>query len=491
MKRSGPSGHFPTHPLGTATRRARRAIAPVIATAALSLLVPAAAEAELEIFQGLNSPGLSAGDNKGIAAPPDTTGAIGPDHFVEVVNVRIAVYARSGLESLAELDANEFWELPPAAQTVDPQLAWDERSGRWYYVMLLNDAVTEERAILYAWSKTADPTDLDQGWCKTRFSTGKLFDDYPKLGFSRHHVLIGTNLANLKKRKVLYSRLWAIAKPPADGDDCTPPEANVLPERDRPLRDVGGPRSATPVPAVPVGEKSGFVVAAECLDDGSGEGGEYCGRSADEITVWRVVGPAGEPRLKGPRAIHVPRFRAPKPVHQPGAKQTLDALDGRLTQAVSSDDPDRGGSSLVWSQHTVARKGGRSAVRWYALDPQRLRAARRDTIAERKHSIFNGAIAPTLGGTAIVNYNVGGETLLPQIRAQEAGHPASEITLGKSVAPDRTCDPPDTCSWGDYAGASTDPRNPDLVWGANQTIGPPSQGAFGISWRTRIFALRD
>src|SRR2546426_3843804 len=52
----------------------------------------------IAVFNGLNQPGLNATDN-GInqGTPPDTTGSIGPNHYVETVNTEIAVYQRSAL----------------------------------------------------------------------------------------------------------------------------------------------------------------------------------------------------------------------------------------------------------------------------------------------------------------------------------------------------------------------------------------------------------
>jgi hypothetical protein len=43
------------------------------------------------------------------------------------------------------------------------------------------------------------------------------------------------------------------------------------------------------------------------------------------------------------------------------------------------------------------------------------------------------------------------------------------------------------CRWGDYAGASVDPTNPNLVWGSNQVTGPASAGR--AQWATQNFAL--
>src|SRR2546430_11944711 len=46
----------------------------------------------------LNQAGLSASDSGG-GTPPDTTGAIGPSNYIEMVNSEIAVYSRSSLAS--------------------------------------------------------------------------------------------------------------------------------------------------------------------------------------------------------------------------------------------------------------------------------------------------------------------------------------------------------------------------------------------------------
>ena len=142
----------------------------------------------------------------------------------------------------------------------------------------------------------------------------------------------------------------------------------------------------------------------------------------------------------------------------------------------------------------MAAVGGGSAVRWYALDPKHLRVAAHGTVRKPGRWVFNGAISPTTrGDEAIVNYNVGGRHKLPQIKARLAGKPRSEIRIAGSAAPDKVCDPPpkEICTWGDYAGALPDPLNPQVVWGANQTVDSPAHAdAIGIHWGTRIFALR-
>jgi hypothetical protein len=472
---------------------AAAALAGTVAGAAAAL--PGAAGTKLELFRGLNAPGLSAADNESIGEPPDPTGSVSRRHYVEVVNTRIAVYERKRLRRpVADMNATAFWGAEDST-VVDPQIAWDDRARRWYYVMLRNRP--EANRILFAWSKSADPSDLDGGWCRMEIPVGRLFDDFPRLGFSAAHVLIGTNVFNVETRRFKFARVWAIAKPSGDAATCERPALTAFGSLRRPLREANGRRATTPVPVVPVEQsRRGFLVAADCIEHERGGAEHTCKRRqprGGEITVWHVSGPPDDPQLVRDGAIAVPGFGVPDPVPQPGTGRRLDASDTRLTQAVSNPRPS-GGAPLIWTQHAVAGAGGRSVVRWYALDPRRLAVVDRGVIRKRRNWVFNAAISPTRSGrAAIVNYNVGGPQLLPQIRARIAGSKAGgELTLGRSAAPNRLCDRDDPfCTWGDYAGASPDPRRANVVWGSNQTMAPRRQrDMFGSHWATRNFALR-
>jgi hypothetical protein len=467
------------------------AAAPPAAEAAL----PDAAGTKLELFRGFNAPGLSAANNESLGDPPDPTGSVSRLHYVEVVNARIAVYERERpRRPVAQMDATAFWGTEDST-VVDPQIAWDDRARRWYYVMLRNRP--NANSIFFAWSKSADPTDLDGGWCRMEIPLGTLFDDFPRLGFSAAHVLIGTNIFDVETRRFKFARVWAIAKPGADAATCERPALTAFGSERRPLREADGRRAVTPVPVVPVKQsRRGFIVAADCIDEEQKGGAEQTCRRRQprgrQITVWHVSGPPGDPRLVRDGGIAVPGFSVPDPVPQPGTNRRLDASDTRLTQAVSNSRPS-GGAPLIWTQHAVAGAGGRSVVRWYALDPRRLSVVDRGVIRKRRNWVFNAAVSPTRSGrAAIINYNVGGPQLLPQVRARIAGSKAGgELTLGRSFAPNRLCDRDEPfCSWGDYAGASPDPLEANVVWGSNQTMARRRQhDMFGSHWATRNFAL--
>src|SRR3954471_12674551 len=76
---------------------------------------------------GLNKPGLGAGDNASAdqGSPPDTTGAIGPAHYMEVVNSRVAAYSRATLGQIGSSVALGAFVGAPGDFVFDPQIQWD------------------------------------------------------------------------------------------------------------------------------------------------------------------------------------------------------------------------------------------------------------------------------------------------------------------------------------------------------------------------------
>src|SRR3989442_6804255 len=75
---------------------------------------PSTTGPNIAVFNGLNQPGLTAVDN-GInqGTPPDSTGSIGPNHYVETVNTVIAVYQRSALGLVSKATFNSWLAVPP------------------------------------------------------------------------------------------------------------------------------------------------------------------------------------------------------------------------------------------------------------------------------------------------------------------------------------------------------------------------------------------
>lgn len=480
----------------------RRQLANGVALAAVVLVAAASAGAvPLDRTIGvLNREGLDAKDNANLGAVPDTTAAIGRRHYLEAVNSRIALFDPKTLKLVRARDHYAFWGRAPTAGAIeDPQVVWDDGARRWYYAALSTGAAGNR--LLLAWTRSGDPADLGQSWCRMSIRSGKFIDDFPHLGFNRNHILIAVNRFTLD-RKFVTSRILAIGKPSTGRNACARPPVTAFGSKAEPIHRADGRIAFTLVPVDPLlGGDAGYLVAADCVFDPDPGTEDDCGtrdRRANQLTLWHVDGSRGSPRLTRDGGIDVPLYRLPSPAPQRGTKTKLDSSDTRLYQAVSAPDAERNVEAAIWTQHTVAGPGRRSEVRWYELDPSDLTIVRRGTIRDARNWVFGAAISPTArGDVAVAHYNISGPGLTPQLRIRSRGpdtpesEMTGEVTIARSSTSDHSCDkmPKEACPWGDYAAATPDPRGTQLVWGSNELVGS-AKGPLGTHWRTRNFAVR-
>ena len=427
-----------------------------------SLLTPG--RPAIAAYNNIDTAGLNASDNTLFTStPPDSTGSIGPSHYVELVNSVIGVYRRADLSLVIKAGINTWLNQSPLAQRCDPQIQWDPSSGRWLYVVL--ECGTTDEGFLFGWSKTSDPSDLVNGWCRFSQATPGVLPDYPKLGHNAGYMMIGANGFDSSSQFVSAEIYW-MATPAVGNTSCTAPAVNAAAT---PLHN--GNNSTLTTTPVPVNSTTnaadGYILSAY---DPSG------GSTQSKLAVWRLDS-AGT--LHQESDLSVDPYSEPAPASQPGTNPSLDTLDGRLTQAVG--DPSTG----MWTQHTVNGPGGRSVAAWYEVKVASLvtSVAQQGVIASGTDFVFNAAISPRVDALgASIFYNRSGTGTYPLIAGQTrisstaAGQmEPGEIVLGTSSTADNdfSCLPANggpPCRWGDYSGASPDPVNTNVVWGSNQVI---------------------
>lgn len=457
-----------------------------------------------------NQPGLAASN----VTPSDSTGAIGPNHYIEAVNSQLGLFNRN-LNQLASADLGAFIGLIPGNFPTDPEIQWDQQGGRWLYAALEFSTTPPLTTTLdFGWSKSGDPPALTLNnidWCNFHISTGALIHDFPRLGHDANFLLIGTNAFDAAGT-FQTAAVSAIVKPAAGDSTCTAPSAFQFGSATAPLVYPGTTtRLFTPVPAnVADNSSTAYIVSVNPV-------------STSSVGVLHVS-PVGigsctaPPCLVGDGNITINTWAAAPTtgagvwtIAQPGTANTLDALDGRLTQAVQLADPMASGAAAVWTQHTTgvsSAPDARTFVTWYELLPGLCGAGTCPAGAKRQEgvvgdsslSVFNAAISPdSRGRNAVINFNTGSGTSLVSIAAQ--GRLESDplntmtgtLTLGSSVVTDSdfSCAPPfgPPCRWGDYPGASPDPVATDAVWGTNMLNGSVKPGG-APSWLTRNFMIR-
>ena len=467
----------------------------------------ASASPQAAVFAGLDKLGLTATQNapRNQISPPDSTGAVGPTAYVEFVNDKVGVFGRSALGLISSADLDTFDGLANAF-VFDVQIQFDPQSQRWFYV---NDAIDHagNDMLAFGFSKSADPSDLVGGWCPyfvntdtaiggTTAAPGAFFTDFPHLGHDNTHVTFGDNTFGTSG--FVSAMVWSYPKPAA-GTITTCPAGTSLPgtifgSSTAVLKTSLGNTALTPIPANTVDSSPvDYVVSAD---------------SPSHVMAWELGGTATAPTLTADGDIAVTGYSLPANVPQPGSSNSLDTGAAELTQAVAHVDPSLGAGAPegVWTQHTITGPGGYySADRWYELLPAKCAASacpaaalhQQGNVTVANQFVFNGAISPAMDGTdAVIDYNVGSSTLLPEIRAQSRnvtdplGTMSGEVTLGSSSAADQdnSCFNVKTCRWGDYAGATPDPSATNRVWGSSEIVGPVVNGNFP-HWQTMNFAL--
>jgi hypothetical protein len=441
-------------------------------------------------FNNLNQPGLSVSDESFCCTPPDATGAIGPNHYVEMVNSLIGVYDRSNLSLISSMDTASFVAAPSGLTLSDPQIEFDFVSNRWFYLAVA--FATGNNFLVFGWSKTSDPSDLSNGWCRFGVGTGSSLNDFPKLGHDDNYLLFGSNIYDDSDLNTeITGQIWAYRKPGNGDASCTGTGvATYFADATHLLHNADGTLADTPVP-VNTTESStdGYIVAAHSpLIAPAGP--------RNQVMVWHMTMQSGSPVLVVDGDITVNSYDVPADAPQP--QNLLDTLDGQLTQAVGRHDPDTG-ALAIWTQHTVAGPGGRSVMRWYELLPASLGVRQEGDVSSSSNFIFNGAISTsTNGNDAVVEYNSASASQTPVIAAQSrtgstplGTMDVGEVVLASSVDVDVdfSCSAPygPPCRWGDYSGVTPDPVNAGVVWGSNMVNG---QGILGFpQWTTQNFAL--
>ncbi|HEY9377998.1 MAG TPA: hypothetical protein VIQ02_12990, partial [Jiangellaceae bacterium] len=116
--------------------------------------------------------------------PPDTNGDIGPNHYMEWVNLHYAIYDRAGNVLVGPSPGNTIFTGHPVCGTTnngDPIVLYDSYAGRWLASQFaFQNVSTGPYYQCIAISNSSDPT---AGWCTYEFQVHTTkFNDYPKFG---------------------------------------------------------------------------------------------------------------------------------------------------------------------------------------------------------------------------------------------------------------------------------------------------------------------
>lgn len=469
-----------------------------------------------------NFEGLSNQDNfdvfGGRVNPPDPNGEVGPNHYVEIVNLVFAVYSKSGTRLLGPVDTGTLWNNFPIDECTepsgDPVVMYDQVADRWILTQFTTrgiDYPDEPLNQFYncvAVSTSPDPTG---SYYRYAFTTGFNFPDYPKYGVWKDSYIIttrefgildpsiyGIGVYGLERNKMILGDPGARAVSFLMTDSAVP--LNLIGDGLLPP-DVDGkakPKNDAPAP----------IVGTQ--DDNAPYGATFDALNIWEFDVkWRST-PTASMVLK--TQLPVASFDSDFPciggfgsrdcLPQPGITNTaqyLDILSYRQRPTFRLAYRNLGTSESLLTNQSVEAMPGVAGVRWYEIRRTNgvysVRQQGTYAPADGVHR-WMGSIAADKNGNFGLGYSVvNGTNVFPGIRytGRMAADPLGQMPLGEGTIVNGTAAQTTANSrWGDYSDLTVDPVDDCTFWYVNEyyTAASAASAPNGNGWTTRIASFK-
>jgi len=414
--------------------------------------------------------------NQSGSVPPDPVGAIGKDHFVQMVNGGgsvVLITDKDGNTTTAPFSSNTFWGSVNSSGAGDPMILWDQLAERWFLLELGNDLTS----MLLAISDTADPA----GEYTAYKINAPSLPDYPKIAIWPTGYYVTTNeFTDNEIPTYVIDREAMIA-----GDT----DLNF--QRVLGIPKFGGTNAFQVAGAV---HWSGMVappenspmMAIRIHDDAWGAG-------ADRIEIFEFIPDFDNPNntvVNGPIQLPTAAFDADL---CPGGDIFSCITQGNgsqmsvLQQVIMFRPQYRnfGSHESVVLNFSVDVTGGNQAgIRWMELrktSEEPWFIYQEGTYAPDDRSRFMGAIAMDVAGNIAMGYTLIGDNTFPSsaITGRRSIDPLGIMFLEESVIGEGQSWN-GSQRWGDYAALTVDPLDQATFWFTNEYTG------LNGGWTTKI-----
>ena len=416
------------------------------------------------------------------ALPPDSNGAVGPAHFVELINGRFAVFDKATGSPVQSFTDVTFWSragvtIPARWAVTDPRLVYDPVSQRWFAVQIDFDTLgmINSNHFLLAISSTADPAGTWTGMAITADPTLSTTADFPTLGVDSNGVYLagsmfdtGGNLVSSALISIPKTNLLA-ANPSVAGMTRF---ANLsLAERGIILQ-----------PAVALDGSGGAnILSTASLGVDLTTGNFVTNTTLVTFAVQNAADQNGA-TLGSSSVLTVPEYTAPLDPPQPDGTTNLADGDARFSAAVY-----RVGAVLYAVHNTEV--DGRAALRWYRIAADTSAVLESGTISDPVLDLFYPSIAANTNGTAIIACNGTSSTNFVSCYAT-VGETVNGVTtfgglvLLKAGAASYQDGSGVESRWGDYSTTTVDAADPSSFWTIQMYPAGPT------TWATQVTQLR-
>jgi hypothetical protein len=445
----------------------------------------------VESFDGLGANFVGpAGDMKA-RSPSDNSLAIGPDHIVQIVNSRMAIYTKKG----KKFDTTGKVIYGPVVTNAifagfggqcehrssgDAVVRYDQLAGRWLFVLPIfqrpPDNPKGPYSMCYAVSQGADP----QGpYYRYEFKR-ELFPDYPRpaIWTDGYYIPTSTGDTVIQKHACVADRARMLAGLTATEQCVIVDGAGFLNNAD-----IDGQQ-------LPPAGAPNILMAAG--------GSQLRNRFADDgIYAYQMHVDWNDPTkttLSAPVKIAVAPYhylcdgQLTKCVPQPGTSTRLDAQGDKLMQRLVYRRI--GKQESIVGLHSIDTQAGTGGVRWYEYRLNHQRAPvlyQQGTFASSGAYRWMGSIAMNSRGDIGMGYSYAavngfvGQRFTGRLRKD----PKGQMTLKENILAAGEAAQTTTLRWEDYTTTAVDPSDDCTLWYVGDYL-----KANAISYSTRIGAFR-
>lgn len=444
----------------------------------------------LQVYMGMNAAAAPIQNWEGIAningvLPPDTDGDVGPNHYVQMVNLSFAVFNKSGTLLYGPVDNSTLWAgfTGPWTGTNDgdPIVLYDQAADRWLFSQFaLPNYPNGPFYELIAISTTGDPLG---SYYRYAFAFTDMCD-YPKFGIWPDAYYMSIN--NFKTGTLTSNGVGAAAferDVMLSGGAARMVYFQLSPTAD-PWSFLPSDWDGTNTP--PAGAPNYFIYAAD----------DYYWGGSDRLEIYEFhvdwVNTSNSTFI-GPTALNTAPFdmylcgaTRDRCITQPGTSVMLEAIPDRLMFRLQYRN--FGSYQAMVTNHTVDADGsGKAGIRWYELrnTGSGWSIYQQGTYSPDSDHRWMGSIAMDGQGNIGLGYSVSSSSTYPSIRytGRYAGDPLGQMTFSEeNIITGSGSQTHSEARWGDYSMMSIDPSNDRTFWYTQEYI----QTTGSAPWRTRI-----
>lgn len=417
-------------------------------------------------FQGLNDANTS--------IPPDTNGAVGPNHVMTGLNTQVRIQSKTGVTA-STVSLNTFFAtVNGGTGTFDPRVMYDAFAGRWICAAV-DDAVSASSKVLIAVSQTNDPTGTWNFYGYDQDGTNIEWADYPMLGLNKNWIVITTNDFSVAAGSFTGATVNMFDKSTLYAGAAIPTMTKT---------DLGTTFSGGHQAVETYDNTTNTLYLTQVWNSGAGQ-----------LRIYTITGTPAAPVFAATALFPTTTAWLNTGTGAPqsgGGAVTLATNDARMQRAVL-----RNGS--LWATHTIFLTGpSRAGVQWWQFDPTNATVNQVGRIQDATATNFYTfpSIAVNAANQALIGYSAFSSTTFASAAYSYRGVTDAVTTTRDplrykaGLACYRKTFSGSSNRWGDYSHTMVDPVDDTTFWtlqeyaetsvGGDCTVN--NTGRFGVWW---------